>query len=115
MLDLLFYQLLISAVIMAFNLFGLETAKLDLYTVLAFTELMCTIVPTYIYCYLSEQLTADLLDIGDIFYSSVWYKLPVNLQRLVTLPILRSQWPILLSGLGLIDCSLSVFLSVGQS
>lgn len=112
MLDILFYQLLICAVIIAFNLFGLETAKLDMYTILATTELLCTVVPTYIYCYLSEQLTFDLLDIGVTFFGSIWYELPVKCQQLVTLPIIRSQRPIYLSGLGIIDCSLSVYLSV---
>lgn len=112
MLDILFYQLLVCAVIIAFNLFGLETATLDMHTFLAAAELIDTVILTYIYCYLSEQITSDLVDIGDIFYGSDWYGMPVKFQKLVALPILRSQREIQLSGLELIDCTLTIYLSV---
>lgn len=66
----------------------------------------------YIHCYASEHLTADLMAIGDIFYDSTWYRLPVKQQKLLVLPIQRATQEFRLKGSGLIDCSLAVFLSV---
>lgn len=56
--------------------------------------------------------TTDLLEIGDIFYNSAWYRLPIKEQRLLALPIQRSQREFRLSGLGFLDCSLAVYSSV---
>lgn len=115
MIDVLFYQLLVCAVIIAFNLFSLESTKsiYDLHSIVSFTELTSTVVPTYIYCSLSDNFTSDLEDIGDVFYESTWFKMPVKYQRFMIMPIMRSQREIRLSGFGLIDCSLNVFLAVG--
>lgn len=113
MLDVLFFQLLICAIIIAFDLFTMESANTSyLLLVVSFTEMASTVVPTYIYCSLSETFTYDLVEIGDTFYSSTWYKMPVKYQKLLRIPVMRSQREVRLSGLGLIDCSLNVFLSV---
>lgn len=77
-----------------------------------FINFSLILLSTFLYCYLSECLTADLLDIADIFYDSAWYQLGVKEQRLAMLPIERAQRVFRLRGLGLFDCSLTVFSSV---
>lgn len=64
------------------------------------------------FCHLSEWITSDFSEIGEIFYNSEWYELQVREQRLLTLPIGRAQRVFRLKGLGLFDCSLVVFLMV---
>lgn len=114
MTDVLFYQLLVCAVIIAFNMFALQSILVihDLHSVVSITELTSTVIPTYIYCWLSDNFTADLADIGETFYSSTWFKMPVKYQRLLIMPIMISQNEVRLSGFGMIDCSLNVFLAV---
>lgn len=65
-----------------------------------------------IYCAFSENVTTDLYATGDIFYEFPWYRLPVDLQKLFILGILRAQSEFRLTGLGIIECSLKVFASV---
>lgn len=110
---ILFFQLLSCAVITAFNLFALETIeRIDVQAMASFYDFTSVLATTFIYCYLSERVTADLLIIGDLFYASLWYHLPSKQGKLLKLSIERSQWEFRLKGFELINCSLSVFLSV---
>lgn len=68
----------------------------------------------YAYCSASERVTSYLLDVGEMFYNSAWYQLPVKQQKLLVLPIQRAEREFRLSGLGLFDCSLAVFSSVSN-
>lgn len=80
--------------------YGLVTASLNILTQMV------------IYCAFSENMTYDLLITGDYVYESPWYQLPIRLQKLYVLPILRSQRLFRLTGLDIIECSLRVFASV---
>lgn len=109
----LFYQLLICASIIAFNLFVLESYNLLSFESLASIYVVATYsILTFIYCYLSDTVTTNLYNIGDTFFGFCWYLLPVPQQKLFILPIQRSQQLYHLNGLGLVDCSLRNFLSV---
>lgn len=77
------------------------------------TTIINLLVQLVIYCAFSEKVTNDLFESGDLFYESPWYRLPVKLQKLYILPVQRSQKEFRLSGLGIIECSLGVFASVG--
>lgn len=94
-------------------MFALESVdRLDVQAMASFYDFTSVLVTTFIYCYLSERVTADLLFVGDIFYASLWYHLPSKQGKLLKLSIERSQWEFRLKGFELINCSLSVFLSV---
>lgn len=113
MSETLFLQLLVTAVNSAILLIAIDvTDILNMMTIISIYGLVCIFTQTLFYCYLAETVTSKLLSIGDIFYESDWYRLPVRQQQLVMLPIQRSQEEFRLSGLGLIDCSLWVFASV---
>lgn len=108
-----FFQLLISAVDSAIYLVAIDANNLfNMSTVISFYGLVCIFVPALFYCYLTEIVTSKLFSIGDIFYESAWHQLAVKQQKLVILPIRRSQQRFRLRGLGIIDCSLWVFASV---
>lgn len=73
----------------------------------------CSIVGlTFAYHALSEWITSDLFEIGDIFFNSPWQQLPPKHQKLLVLSIQRAQRELRLSGLGLFNCSLAVFGTV---
>lgn len=74
--------------------------------------LCVTILSIYILCFLSENVTNTLEAIGDIFYNSAWYRLPPKQQELFIVPIQRAQINFRLSGIGIVECSLKVFLLV---
>lgn len=110
---IIFKITLTCTIVIASSLFVLElNVFLSIEALIAFINLICVLMPMVIYCYLSEWVTSDLLEIGDIFYNSPWHQLPSKEQRLVALPIGRAQRMFRLRGVGLIDCSLAVFSSV---
>lgn len=111
----LFYQLFFCAVTTAVLLFAIDTNSLfTLSTIISIQGILIIATPTFVYCNLSEQLTSQLFSIGDIFYERAWYRMPLKHQQLVIFPIRRSHMEFRLMGLGIIDCSLSVFVSVSH-
>lgn len=110
---ILFTMALSYTIVIALCLFAVELNELiSIETLVAFINLIVVLVIMFIYCYLSEWVTSDLLEIGEIFYNSPWYELAVKEQQLLTLPIQRAHRVFRLKGLGLFECSLFVFSSV---
>lgn len=110
----LFFQLLICVLFIAFGLFALNQTLIELNfnTYDCMIALLSALFSTFVYCYYADGVTTDLMDICNIFYSSLWYKLPSREQKLLILPIMRSQILFRLNGFGVINCSLEVFASV---
>lgn len=112
----LFCQLLMCAGNTAFYMVTLNIIDLtgiSFYVSLA--GLVNIILSTFIYCFLSENLTFELESIGSMFYNCLWYRLPIKHQRLFAFSIQRSQKIFRLRGFGIVECSLSVFSSVSFS
>lgn len=110
MSEVLFYQLFMCAATSAFNIFALEANEIVGVQAATNLYLLSTVLAaTFIYCYLSERLTTNLLDIGENFYKSNWYLLPTELKFLLIYPIQSTQREFRLKCIGLFDCSLSVF------
>lgn len=104
---------IICSVVLAFSLFVIDFLGVFSYEALnAALNSMLVLMIMFTYCYLSECMTSDLVSIGDIFYNLQWYRLRVNQQKLIALPIQQAQSTYRLKGLGLFDCSLAVFSSV---
>lgn len=109
----LFIVTLTCTVTIAFNLFVVELSdSLDVESLCALLSLFTLTSASFIYFYASERLTRDLLEVGDVFYNSAWYRLPAKQQLLLKLVTIRAQRDVRLKSLGLIDCSLPVFASV---
>lgn len=109
----LFHQLLWCAIITATDLFVIQMiGGMNIMTALTAVNLSSALIPTFFYCKLSENITADLGGIDIILYGFVWYQLPLNQQKLFLWPIQRAQREVRLTGLGIFDCSLPTFLWV---
>lgn len=110
---ILFALTLLCTLDIALNLSAAESNNLlSLKMLYICANLLLVVMLAFVHSYLSERVTSDLLGIGEIFYSSAWYKFPVIHQRLMALPIERAQCEIRLKNLDLFDCSLAVFSSV---
>lgn len=97
----------------AFNLFVIESnGTPNFQKIVALIDLVGILMLTFVHFSLSEWITNVLLEIGDDFYNSRWYRLPNKQQKLMTLPIQRAQREFRLTGLGLFECSLYVFDAV---
>lgn len=114
MTGMIFFQLLCSVVIIAFILVAFnETNGYNLQMLLANCNIFAlNVIMCYVYCYFSEQVTGIAVDIGDVVYKSLWYKMPVKDQILIGLVIVRAQKEFRMSGFGIIECSLELFLTV---
>lgn len=109
----LFYQLLFSAMSTGLFLVAIDFDHLlTVATICSIEGVLCLLASTFIFCSMSEHLTSTLLSIGDIFYERAWYRMSVKHQQIIILAIHRSQMKFRLMGLGMIECSLSVYTSV---
>lgn len=100
-------------IVIALNLLVFElNESLNLEMIVALCNMVVMIGMIFAHFLLAEWITSDLLSIGDHFYKSAWFRLPVMRQKLLIVPIQRAQREVRLKGLGLFDCSLAVFSSV---
>lgn len=112
---ILFNMTFTCIVDITFDLFVIDSSdELNMEAIIAFINLVLILGLAFAYFFLSEWITSDLLEIGDLFYNSPWYRLPSRKQSLLTLPIQRAQRVMRFKGLGLFNCSLAVFASVGH-
>lgn len=113
MSGIFFVQLLWCAVEMAFLLSTLESES-TLVVWVSILAIPSVMLPTFFYCKLSENLTTDLAVIGDAFYDCAWFNLLAKQQEFFLMPIQRAQIEFRCTGLGIVDCSLRIFLSVNH-
>lgn len=101
-------------IVIACNLLVIElNNQLNMEIIVAMVDLCVMLGITFAYFYLSEWITSDLFEIGDIFYNAPWSRLPIKQQKLfVLLPIQRAERGLRLKCLGLFECSLAVFWMV---
>lgn len=110
---ILFNLTLTCVIVIALNLLVFElNESLNLEMIVALCNMVVMIGMIFAHFLLAEWITSDLLSIGDHFYKSAWFRLPVMRQKLLIVPIQRAQREVRLKGLGLFDCSLAVFSSV---
>lgn len=106
-------HLLCCAIIISFNLVLLEVNdQFDLQAMASFYIMLSAAATNFVFCMSSEIITIALTGVGNSFYESVWYRLPICQQKLIAIIIARSQHEFHMQGLGLVDCSLYTFCKV---
>lgn len=114
LMSVVIFIILLSCVL----LLVLTLLSLDQLTVVDFNllyslhSLLHYLLICYVYCHFSEIITAKSFEICYVVYSSLWYEMSVEQQKAIILIIQRSQKEFRLTGLGLVDCSLTTFTSV---
>lgn len=107
----LFSDLLTCALVIAFNLLLLASIDyIDLQIVSSLLNVSTVVLMTFVFCYLSENISESLSGIDNAFYESSWYFLHVQHQKSIIMAIARRGFR--LDGLGLIYCSLETFARV---
>lgn len=112
MSEVLFYQILLSAVELAAFMYvvdgGVAASPTNIAAVIG---ALTVFLPTLLFCKLSETVTVHLEAIGDTFYACSWYCLSARQQKLFMLPIERAHKVFRMQGMGIVDCSLAIFSS----
>lgn len=114
--EVLFLRLLACSAIVALNLFAMELSDtVSLETIAAVYDMVTILAMTFLHCYYAETVTKALLGVGDAFFESSWYTGAIGQNAIVLLmPIQRSQRQFRMVTFNMIECSLTVFLKVGQ-
>lgn len=66
----IFFQLLVCGVSLAIYMVSMEDFDIDGRYLVALSGLMFTLIPTYICCKYSEQVTHNLGIVGDVFFQA---------------------------------------------
>lgn len=112
---ILFNMAFTCIIVLACNLFVIEiNDRMSFQIMTALIDTIAVVGLAFTFFYFSDSITIKLEEIGDIFFYSAWYRLPVKQQSLLIAPIQRAQRKIRLRCMGFFDCSLPVFLSVGN-
>lgn len=114
MMGPIFFNVALTCIIViACSLFVIESNdSLSFEIIVALLDMFSLVGLIFAYFYLSERITTNLMDIGNIFYHSAWDRLSIRQQGLLILPLQRAQREFRLRSVGLFDCSLPVFSSV---
>lgn len=114
--EVIFYQMLFSAIDLATFMFAIdETKGMNPSNSTAIEGALTVLLPSYMFCVLSENVTGRFADIGNAFYGCPWYYLSAQQQKMFLLPIQRAQKEFRLNGLGMVDCSLEIFSRVNSN
>lgn len=113
MSGVLFNVLLSCALLLALLLFALnQSTEFDVPLATVLNCLVIYLITCYIYCRYSENLTTNSFEIGENVYDALWYEMSMKYQKAMLLMIGRAQKEFRLTGLGMVNCSLGVFLAV---
>lgn len=113
---LIYFQLSFSMIFLAFVLYTFKVLDtIDVVFITNLNALFLYMLTCCVHCHFSEYIASRVTGLGDILYeSSLWLRMSIEEQKVVWLMIVRSQNSFLLSGFGIIECSLSTFLVVIQ-
>lgn len=108
----LFYQFFFTLNYIAFFIFvmdGVLTKAIDFNDVIVYNFLVAATCVNFILCNYADKLTQEASEVADAMYNTAWYDMPVEQQKMLLLPIARSQKLIRLTGFGIYTYSLQNF------
>lgn len=108
----LFYQFIFTLNYIAFFIFvvdGVFTKAPDFNDLLVYNFLIAATSVNFILCSYADKMTQEASEVADTMYNTAWYEMPIPQQKLLLLPILRSQKIIQLTGFGIYTYSLQNF------
>lgn len=88
---------------------GMLTKTSDFNDVIVYNFLVAATGVNFVLCYYADKLTEEASEVGDAMYSTAWYEMPIPQQKMLMLPIYRSQKLIQLTGFGIYTYSLKNF------
>lgn len=67
------------------------------------------------YCYFGSKMTTTFAGIGESVSAAEWYNYPDDVQKCLTLIIMRSQKPMVFNGWNMFGCNLETYAAVMKS
>lgn len=108
----LFYQFIFTLNYIAFFIFvmdGMLTKTSDFNDLIVYNFLVAATCVNFVLCYYADKLTQEASEVADTMYDTAWYEMPIPQQKMLLLPIYRSQKLIRLTGFGIYTYSLQNF------
>lgn len=96
---------------MIFGLDGVQK-EINFNALVVYYFLFTSICLNFILCYYADNLSNETCGIGDELYNSQWYEMPISHQKLLLVPICRSQKIFRLTGFGIFTYSLQNFARI---
>lgn len=110
-----FFQMMVCAVFIAvvlssldeqINKFAVEVLVVNLFS------LLLELLLNYFSCAYAQEVTTHAAELAEMAYTSQWYRLSMEQQRIVQFIIFRAQEPFYLNGYQIFMCSMATFLAV---
>lgn len=108
----LFYQFIFSLNYIAFFIFvmdGMLTKTSDFNDLIVYNFLVAATCVNFVLCYYADKLTQEASEVANTMYNTAWHEMPIPQQKMLLLPIYRSQKLIQLTGFGIYTYSLQNF------
>lgn len=111
-----FFQLVICAIFIATTLSSIDQnlQHINYDVVINFFCLFLQILLNFATCKYAQSVTTRSLEVAEMVYDSLWYRLPCSQQQIIALIIGRAQKPFYFRGYRIFTCSLDTFLTVYQ-
>lgn len=87
---------------------------MDLCTTIAILTFFDPAFNLLAFCYLGDQATELMLKTSLNLYSSLWFNLPIDLQKYFTMLIANTRTPLIFSGFGVLNASLKTYVAVSE-
>lgn len=109
-----FFQMTVCAVFIAIVLSALDDnlKKITFDVVINLFCLLLELQLNFFSCAYATAVTTNAADIGDIIYTSEWYRLSIEQQKIVQFIIYRTEEPFYLKGYKIFTCSMETFQAV---
>lgn len=78
------------------------------------TILVWSVGQILILCEFGERLAHQFLEINDEIFRSNWYKLPIDIKKMLPIIVNGTQHPIVISGIGDTECTRETFKNVSN-
>lgn len=109
-----FFQIVVCAIFIAIILSSLDQnlQNITYEFVINWICLLLEILLNYISCFYAQMVTSRSFEIADAAYNSLWYRLPIEQQKMIAMTIRLAQKPVYLKGYTMFTCSMDTFLTV---
>lgn len=109
-----FFQLVICAIFIAFILSSIDQnlQNISYDVVISLFSLSLQILLNFATCKCAQSVQSRSLEVAEMVYDSLWYRLPCSQQKMIAFIIERAQKPFYFRGYQIFTCSLHTFLTV---
>lgn len=112
-----FFQLVICAIFIATILSSIDQnlQHINYDVVINLFCLSLQVLLNFATCKSAQSVTSRSMEVAEMVYDSLWYRLPCSQQKIIAFIIERAQKPFYFRGYRIFTCSLNTFLTVHRN